>query len=150
MTAYLFWSTCEGNLLQIVALCKGIASYYLYTRRYINVIQFITIVESIVLDFLYAVSDDYVLEGLLATECHLADNLHSLWNGEACLLAHAINQALLVVGINCIAIVLETVAVNLLQSEIEHQVFKLTVFLRVLLKNLQDCFLVFLHPIYYV
>ncbi len=119
MTAYLFLGVpAEGNLLQLVALCKGVAFHHLYASRYINVIQFITIVESIVLNFLHAVGNDDVLQGLLAAERHLADNFHSLWNGEACLLAHAIYQALLVVGVNCIAIEFKTVAVNLLQSEI--------------------------------
>ena len=120
MTAQLVRSTCKGNLLQLVALCKGVALNHLYARRHINVIQFITIVESIVLNFLHAVGNDDILQGLLAAERHLADNLHSLWNGKASLLAHAINQALLVVGVNCIAIEFKTVAVNLLQSEIEH------------------------------
>ena len=62
-------------------------------------------------------------------------------------LVYCMSQALLVVGVNCIAIEIKIVAVNLLQSEIEHQVLKFTVFLGALLKNLQDCFLIFLHPV---
>jgi hypothetical protein len=49
-----------------------------------------------------------------ATESHLSDNLYSLRNRKTGIMVHVVNQALLVGGIDCLAVKLKVIAVNLL------------------------------------
>lgn len=101
-------------------LGKGIAFYFFHACGYINVIQFVTIVESIVFYFFHTVGNNDVLELFLATERHLANGCHSLWNVETLSLAHAVNEALLVGSVHGITVKLEAVAVDFLQGEVEY------------------------------
>ena len=120
VAAQLAWYASKGDSLQFVTLGEGVALHLLHTGREIDVIQFVTIVESIVLDLLYGAGDDDILELLLASERHFADDLNPLWDGEASLVAHAIDEAFHVGGIYSVAVKLKIVAVDLLQGKVEH------------------------------
>ena len=114
MTAQLFWSSCESNLLQFVAFSESVCSDSFHAGRYINVIQFITIIECIMFNLLHRTRDDDMRQLFLATESHLSDNLYSLRNRKTGIMVHVVNQALLVGGIDCLAVKLKVIAVNLL------------------------------------
>ena len=63
---------------------------------------------------LHRTRDDDMRQLFLATECHLSDNLYSLRNRKTGIMVHVVNQALLVGGIDCLAVKLKVIAVNLL------------------------------------
>ena len=146
MAAQLVGDTGKGDALQLVAFGKGVALYLLHACRHVYIVQFVTVVEGIVPYLLYTACDDDILEFLLAAERHLADNLYAFGDGEALFVAHAVYEALFSRGINGIFLTFETVAVYLLQRQVEYEVLELAVFFRTfLLQNLKDSFLVLFH-----
>ena len=64
-------------------------------------------------NLLHRTRDDDMSQLFLATESHLSDNLYSLRNRKTGIMV-VVNQALLVGGIDCPAVKLKIIAVNLL------------------------------------
>ena len=120
VAAQLVRNSSKGYFFEFITFSEGIALHLFHASRNKYVIQSVTIIESIVLYLFHAVGDIDTFELFLASKCHLADDNHSLRNGELLILAHAVHQSLFVGSIYRITIKLKTVAVDFLQGEVEY------------------------------
>ena len=140
----------EGNGLQVITLRESVGLDGVDASGYHHVIQIVTIKESVLLYLPDCIRDNHFPQVFLLFESHLPNYRYPFGDAYALQVGETIHQARPVGRQHQIPVKIKTVTSYLLQSEIQHQVVKLTFFLGILLQDLKNRFFTLLHNLLYL